>query len=73
MQDHMNQLNVQLMVGLGGSLDVFSGQVKRAPDVWVKLGLEWLYRLIREPKRIGRMCKLPLFLLASFGARMRGE
>ncbi len=73
MQDHMNQLNVQLMVGLGGSLDVFSGQVKRAPDVWVKLGLEWLYRLIREPRRIGRMCKLPLFFLASFGARMRGE
>ncbi len=73
MQNHMDELNVQLMAGLGGSLDVFAGQVKRAPDLWVKLGLEWLYRLIREPKRFGRMCKLPLFLFASFGARIRGE
>lgn len=73
MRDHLDQLNVRLSVGLGGSLDVFAGQVKRAPDLWVKLGLEWLYRLICEPWRFGRMCRLPLFLFAAVGARARGE
>ena len=52
-----------LLVGLGGCLDVFSGNVKRAPAVFQKLGLEWLYRLCREPRRIVRMGKLPLFLV----------
>ena len=49
-----------LLVGLGGSLDVFAGQVKRAPEGWRRLGLEWLYRLLTQPSRIGRMAKLPL-------------
>ena len=62
-----------LAVGLGGSLDVFAGTVKRAPEAWQKLGLEWLYRLIKEPKRIGRMAKLPLFLLQAAWARVRGR
>lgn len=62
-----------LAVGLGGSLDVFAGTVKRAPERWQKLGLEWLYRLIKEPRRIGRMAKLPLFLLQAAWARVRGR
>ncbi len=53
----------KLLVGLGGSLDIFSGNVRRAPPVFCRLGLEWLYRLMKEPKRIGRMMKLPLFLV----------
>lgn len=53
----------KLLVGLGGSLDVFSGNVRRAPPVFRRLGLEWLYRLIKEPRRIGRMMRLPLFLV----------
>ena len=53
----------KLLVGLGGSLDIFSGNVRRAPPVFCKLGLEWLYRPMKEPKRIGRMMKLPLFLV----------
>lgn len=61
-----------LMVGLGGCLDVFAGNVKRAPKAWQKLGLEWLYRLFQEPKRIGRMAKLPLFLVSAVGARRKG-
>lgn len=73
MQGHMDQLNVRLAVGLGGSLDVFAGQVKRAPDLWVKLGLEWLYRLICEPRRFGRMCRLPLFLFSAMGERIGGN
>ena len=52
-----------LLVGLGGCLDVFSGNTKRAPAIFCRLGLEWFYRLLREPRRIGRMMKLPLFLV----------
>ena len=53
----------RLLCGLGGSLDVFAGVVERAPESWQKMGLEWLYRLMKEPSRIGRMMKLPLFLI----------
>lgn len=63
----------KLMVGLGGALDVFAGKVDRAPAGWQRLGLEWLYRLIREPKRIKRMIKLPLVLWYALIARVRGR
>ncbi len=53
----------RLLCGLGGSLDVFAGKVERAPEFWSRHGLEWFYRLCREPRRIGRMMKLPLFLV----------
>ncbi|MDY3280960.1 WecB/TagA/CpsF family glycosyltransferase [Dysosmobacter sp.] len=53
----------RLLCGLGGSLDVFAGVVERAPKFWSDHGLEWFYRLCKEPKRIGRMMKLPLFLV----------
>lgn len=62
-----------LLVGLGGCLDVFSGQVQRAPEIFQKLGLEWLYRLVKEPSRVGRMAKLPLFLVSAVWARIRGR
>ena len=52
-----------LLVGLGGCLDVFSGAVQRAPEIYQKLGLEWFHRLMKDPRRIGRMMKLPLFLV----------
>ena len=52
-----------LLCGLGGSLDVFAGTVERAPQFFRDHGLEWFYRLCKEPKRIGRMMKLPLFLI----------
>ena len=52
-----------LLCGLGGSLDVFAGTVERAPKFWCDHGLEWFYRLCKEPKRMGRMMKLPLFLV----------
>ena len=53
----------KLLCGLGGSLDVFAGTVERAPKFFRDHGLEWFYRLCKEPKRIGRMMKLPLFLI----------
>lgn len=58
-----------LLVGLGGCLDVFSGNVQRAPEVFQKLGLEWFYRLLKNPSRIGRMMKLPLFLVHAAGEK----
>ena len=63
----------RLMVGLGGSLDVFAGVVDRAPKGFQKLGLEWLYRLMKEPRRIGRMAKLPLVLIYALGDRLGGK
>ena len=73
MQRFQEQLQVGLMAGLGGSLDVFAGNVKRAPKAFQKLGLEWFYRLLKEPRRIGRMMKLPKFLFACIGKRLRGR
>lgn len=71
MAENAGKLPVGLMAGLGGSLDVFAGEVKRAPEVWQRLGLEWLYRLLKEPKRLGRMLRLPAFVFAAVGERRR--
>jgi N-acetylglucosaminyldiphosphoundecaprenol N-acetyl-beta-D-mannosaminyltransferase len=49
-------------IGVGGSFDVVSGRVKRAPIVWRRLGLEWFYRLAREPRRFRRQLALPYFV-----------
>lgn len=64
MREHTGDLSVGVMMGLGGSLDVFAGNVKRAPKIFIKLGLEWLYRLIKEPWRAKRMMKLPKFFVS---------
>ena len=48
-------------MGLGGSLDTLTGRMERAPERWQKMGLEWAYRLKKEPQRIGRMMALPRF------------
>ncbi len=61
--------NVQVFQGVGGSFDVFSGTVKRAPVAFRKLGLEWLYRLIASPSRIKRQLVLPIFLLKVLRSR----
>jgi len=53
--------NVRVCQGIGGTLDVLAGTVKRAPDFFCKMGMEWLYRLIAEPKRLKRQIKLPIF------------
>ena len=62
---------VGVFAGLGGSLDVFSGRSKRAPEFFCKTGLEWFYRLLKEPSRIGRMSKLPLFLVHAMKYRKK--
>ena len=53
-----------IFIGVGGSFDVWSGVVQRAPKIYQKLGLEWLYRTIKEPSRFKRIFPtLPLFLI----------
>ncbi len=63
MRTHGPATGAHLLCGLGGSLDVFAGNVKRAPKFWCEHGLEWFYRLCTNPSRLGRMMKLPLFLI----------
>lgn len=63
-----------VMVGVGGSFDVWAGEVKRAPKIYQKLGLEWLYRTIKEPQRFKRIFPtLPRFLFrVLLGERLKG-
>ncbi|MEG1072150.1 MAG: WecB/TagA/CpsF family glycosyltransferase [Oscillospiraceae bacterium] len=63
------QTGAHLAVGLGGALDVFAGAVERAPEAFQKVGMEWFYRLLKQPSRIGRMAKLPLFLVKAVGKK----
>ena len=59
--NHKEELDFGVAMGIGGSLDVFAGTVKRAPEFYQKHGIEWLYRLLKQPKRIVRMLDLPRF------------
>lgn len=59
--NNLEKINAKIICGLGGSVDVFAGTVNRAPDFFVNHGLEWFYRLIKQPTRINRMTRLPLF------------
>ena len=56
------KLDVALAMGVGGSFNVMAGRVLRAPQWMQAMGLEWLYRTLREPKRIGRLRAIPLFM-----------
>ncbi|WNR44672.1 WecB/TagA/CpsF family glycosyltransferase [Paenibacillus roseipurpureus] len=60
---YKSQLGVPVMMGVGGSFDVLSGKLKRAPVLFQKLRLEWFYRLLQEPWRYKRMLLLPQFAL----------
>ena len=62
--EHMAQLQIPVSMGIGGSMDVLSGNVKRAPRWMQKMSLEWLYRLLIQPTRFKRVLALPKFMLA---------
>ena len=51
---HINEFEKGIFVGVGGSIDVLSGSIRRAPNIFIKTNTEWLYRIIKEPKRIKR-------------------
>lgn len=57
------KLKSKLIIGNGGVIDILAGNAKRAPDIFIKLGLEWFYRLLKEPSRIKRQIVLPKFML----------
>ncbi len=58
---YKDRLNAKLAIGAGGCLDVFAGTVLRAPEFYQKHGIEWLYRLLKQPSRFMRMLSLPKF------------
>jgi N-acetylglucosaminyldiphosphoundecaprenol N-acetyl-beta-D-mannosaminyltransferase len=60
---HRLALTMKAAIGVGGSLDVWAGTLKRAPEFYRKNGLEWLYRFLQQPSRYKRMTALPLFML----------
>ncbi len=72
-QKHLQDIPATLFCGLGGSLDIYAGVAKRAPEFYVNHGLEWLYRLKKEPWRYKRMAKLPLFLVCAAKERLTGR
>jgi N-acetylglucosaminyldiphosphoundecaprenol N-acetyl-beta-D-mannosaminyltransferase len=59
---HRRELGVPVLIGVGGSFDVHSGQVKRAPEWVQRLNLEWLYRLLKNPRKIAKVMTLPRFV-----------
>ncbi len=63
LMEEFMQVHSALYQGLGGSFDVYSGKLKRAPKIFLKLKVEFLYRLLLEPKRIGRQMHLIKFLI----------
>ena len=60
---HKKNLNVKVAMGVGGCVDIWAGTAKRAPDVFQRLGMEWFYRLMKEPWRYKRMLALPRFMI----------
>lgn len=61
--NHWERLNANVVMSVGGSFDGIAGKVKRAPQIWQKLNLEWLYRLLSQPSRWRRQLALPHFVL----------
>ena len=61
--EHMKQLSATIFQTVGGSLDVLSGTVKRAPNIFIKTNLEWLYRSVSNPKRFNRIFQVPEFVI----------
>lgn len=70
-RENMERLDVNIFQGVGGSFDVYSGTVKRAPEIFLKTGTEWLYRLASQPSRIKRQMALPHFLYKAIRTKER--
>lgn len=71
--ENLDKFSKGVFIGVGGSFDVIAGTVKRAPVIWQKLNLEWLYRLLRQPSRFIRMLVLPRFALKVFTLKLKGQ
>ena len=72
--ENINKLHsVRLAIGLGGCLDVWSGNLRRAPLIFRKLSLEWLWRMMLEPKRIKFLSLIPIFILKILKERVKKD
>lgn len=67
---NLDRLGVRVAIGVGGSFDVFSGKVKRAPKWMREHGLEWIHRLAMNPRKIGKVATLPRFVLMALREKM---
>lgn len=70
---YKDRLNVKVCAGVGGTLDVLAGKAELAPDFFRNHGLEWLFRLYKEPRRAKRMLDLPRFMTRVMLARLQGK
>jgi len=66
---HRDTLGVPVLIGVGGTFDVYAGRVKRAPLWMQRLNLEWFYRLLKNPRKIGKVLTLPRFVLMTLKAK----
>jgi N-acetylglucosaminyldiphosphoundecaprenol N-acetyl-beta-D-mannosaminyltransferase len=69
---NLGRLGCKAAMGVGGSFDVLSGRLRRAPRWMSRAGLEWLFRLAQEPWRAGRMARLPVFFAKAVWHRLAG-
>ena len=68
---NMRLLGAKVFIGVGGSFDVMAGNVKRAPEAFQKVGMEWFYRLMKQPSRLKRMTRLPKFVVMALHEEKR--
>lgn len=61
---NFHKIKANIIIGNGGVLDILAGQAKRAPKIFIKLNLEWFYRLITNPSRFKRQLAIPKFLVS---------
>lgn len=71
--EHLHAFNAGLVMGVGGSFDVISGKLRRAPLLMQRAGIEWLFRLLQEPRRWRRMAQLPVFAREVLKLKFRGK
>jgi len=69
--NHRDELNSRVCIGVGGTLDVIAGKATLAPEFFRRHGLEWLYRLYKEPKRFIRMLDLPKYVILTLAIKLR--
>lgn len=60
--EYKDKLHSKIIIGNGGVMDILAGNMKRAPEIFIKLHLEWFYRLLKEPSRIKRQVAIPKFI-----------
>ncbi|MDN4492141.1 WecB/TagA/CpsF family glycosyltransferase [Ureibacillus aquaedulcis] len=71
--ENVDKFSHGVFIGVGGSFDVIAGTVKRAPVIWQKMNLEWLYRLLSQPTRFKRMLSLPRFAIKVYQIKGKGQ